>query len=303
MNNVNIKKLVTGIGAAVLLLAIPTAASAEVEYPLEFTDSMGEKIVIEQEPERVISIAPNLTEIICDLGAEDKLVGRTDYCDYPESVSEIESIGPIFPPDIEKIISLDPDVVVVSTHFKDDDAKKMRQAGVSVVTLVDEATVEGVYDMITTLGDILNKDEEAAACVEDMQKLITDVTAAVEGLEEPSVYYVVGYGEYGDFTTGGDTFVGNMIELAGGENIAKDIIGWNISLEKIVESDPEIILLPADEAMKEDFMNAPVYSELTAVKEGKVYTMDVNQVERQGTRNAQGLKLLAEIFHPEVFEE
>lgn len=302
MNKVNIKKLVTGFGAAAMFaFAVTSTGSAETQYPLEFTDSFGQVVVIEEEPERIISIAPNLTETIYGIGAGDKLIGRTDYCTYPEEVADVESIGAIFPVDIERVLSLDPDVVFVSTHFKADDAEKLAQVGVSVVTLVDEATVDGVYEMITALGEVLNRTEEAAARVEEMQSAIAEVTEAVKDLEAPSVYYVVGYGEYGDFTVGGDTFVGNIIETAGGENIAKDVIGWNYSLEELIESDPDIIIVP--EVMREGFMTAPNYCELTAVKEGRVYSPDIDQIERQSYRNGEGVRILAEIFHPEVFEE
>ena len=302
MNKVNTKKLVTGFAAAALFaVAMNGTVSAETEYPLGFTDSMGQVVVIEEEPERIISIAPNLTETIYGIGAGDKLVGRTDYCTWPEEVAEVESVGSIYPPDIEKIISLDPDVIFVSTHFGEEDADKLTQAGVSVVTLVDEATVDGVYGMIAALGEVLNRTEEAAACVEEMQSTIAEVTEAVEGLEAPSVYYVAGYGEYGDFTVGGDTFIGNMIELAGGDNIAKDISGWSYSLEELIEADPDIIIV--SEIMGEGFASAPIYCDLTAVKEGRVYTPDVNPIERQSHRNGEGIRILAEIFHPEAFEE
>ena len=133
-----------------------------------------------------------------------------------------------------------------------------------------------------------------------MQDTIADVQEKVSGLETPTVYYVVGYGEYGDYTAGGDTFVGKMLAMAGGDNIAKDISGWSITLEELVEADPSIIII--NEYMKSDFMSLPNYSDLTAVKEGNVYTLDTNMLDRQGYRNAEGILELAKIFHPEAFE-
>jgi iron complex transport system substrate-binding protein len=277
-----------------------TKTMPQTEYPVEITDSYGDVITLEAEPERVVSVAPNLTELMYKLGASDKLVGRSDYCDYPEEVSEIESVGSLRTPDIEKIISLEPDVVIVSTHFDEENTKKLEEVGIPVITLYEEHDVEGVYDMITILGTAINRNSEAAQCVSEMKNTIKEVVNAVEEVERPSVYYVVGYGEYGDYTAGGDTFVGGLIELAGGDNIAKDVSGWSITLEEIVEADPSIIVISED--MKEGFMSDSNYENLTAVKEGCVYTIDTNLLDRQGYRNAQGVKALAEIFHPEVFE-
>jgi iron complex transport system substrate-binding protein len=166
--------------------------------------------------------------------------------------------------------------------------------------LYEENDVEGVYDMITILGTAINRNSEAVQCISEMKNTIKEVVNAVEEVERPSVYYVVGFGEYGDYTAGGDTFVGGLIELAGGDNIAKDVSGWSITLEEIIEADPSIIVISEDS--KDDFMSDSNYSELTAVKEGNVYTIDTNLLDRQGYRNAEGVKELAEIFHPEVFE-
>ncbi len=272
---------------------------ADTVYPFEFTDSYGNVVTIEACPERIVSVAPNMTEMLFELGVGDKVVGRTDYCDYPAETANIQSVGAIDKPDLEKIISLEPDVVIATT-FTEEGIAKLDAAGIPVVVLHEEGTVDGVYVMIEDMGNIVNQNQTAATIIEDMKTTIADVQDKTKELEKPTVYYVVGYGEYGDYTAGGDTFVGGMLEIAGGDNIAKDISGWNISLEKIIESDPDIIII--SEWMKDDFVNAPNYSELSAVKNGKVYTMDVNMLERQGYRNAQGILELAKIFHPGVFE-
>ncbi len=272
---------------------------ADTVYPFDFTDSYGNVVTIEAEPERIVSVAPNMTELLFELGVGDKVVGRTDYCDYPAETANIDSVGAIDKPDLEKIISLEPDVVIATT-FTEEGIAKLDAAGIPVVVLHEEGTVDGVYVMISDMGNIVNKNQQAAATIEEMKTTIADVQEKTKDLEKPTVYYVVGYGEYGDYTAGGDTFVGGMLEIAGGDNIAKDISGWNISLEKLIESDPDIIII--SEWMKDDFINAPNYCELSAVKNGKVYTMDVNMLERQGCRNDDGILELAKIFHPEVFE-
>lgn len=272
----------------------------ETSYPVEIVDSNGDKITLESEPEKVVSVAPNLTELIYELDADDKLIGRSDYCDYPAEVSEVPSVGTLQTPDIETIISLDPDIVIVSTHFNEENTQKLSELGIHVITLYEESDMTGIYDIINILGTVVNRNTEADECVKRMKETIKSVEAAIDGLEAPTVYYVVGYGEYGDYTAGGDTFVGGLLTMAGGDNIAKEISGWNITLEEIVEQDPSIIII--SEAMKDDFINSPNYGDLTAVKEGNVYTLDTNMLDRQGYRNAEGIKALAEIFHPEAFK-
>lgn len=270
------------------------------QYPITITDSEGTKVTFDSEPKKVISMAPNITEIIYQLGLKSKLVGRTKYCDYPEQVLDIESVGTLREPNIEKIISLKPDVVIASTHFSDEANKKLMDLGVKVVVLYEESEIEGVYSIIQTMGTIFNVNKAALTAVNDMKTSITETKSRIEGLDKPSVYYVVGYGEYGDYTAGGDTFINQMISLAGGNNIAQNISGWSYSLESLVEADPDIIIISNN--MKADFETAENYRDLSAVKNGHVYGIDINLVERQGYRNAEGLKTLAEIIHPEAFK-
>ena len=273
----------------------------EVSYPVTITDSFGKEVTLNEEPSKIISVAPNITEMIYKLGAEDKLVGRTNYCDYPEEVSSIESIGTLRKPDIEKIISLEPQLVITSTHFDDENTAKLEAAGISVIALYEEFNVTGVYTMIETLGTALNKQDEAAKTVADMKSTINKVEEAVEGLKEPTVYYVVQYGESGDFSAPENTFVGQLIDMAGGNNIVPEQDSWSYSLEALLEADPEIIVVRNGE--KEGFESLEAYKELTAVKEGNVYEIDNNLIDRQGYRNAEGLLTLAKIFHPEAFEQ
>ncbi len=269
-------------------------------YPLEVVDVNGETIVIQEEPGKVVSISPNITEMVFTLDAGEKLVGRTDYCDYPEDALEVETVGDYQMQDVEKIISLQPDLVIAVSYFDETNAAKLEAAGIQVLTLPDVGSLDDVYNMTTTLGQILNKENVAEARIKEMQEVISQVEEKVKDLEKPTVYYVVGYGEYGDYTAGGDTFTAQLLEKAGGDNIAKNISGWSISLEALIEADPEIIII--NEALKDDFMNSPNYSELSAVKEGKVYTLDVSLLDRPGYRNAQGIEELAKIFHSEAFE-
>ncbi|MGN0143566.1 MAG: ABC transporter substrate-binding protein [Clostridium sp.] len=311
-----LKKLITFSMAASLVFSMAGCGSANkgtaennvnesvksesVSYPLKIVDSFGKEIALEKEPERVISVAPNITEIIFDIDAEGKLVGRTNYCDYPEAAENIESIGTLRKPDIEKIIGLNPDIVIASTHFDEENSKKLEDAGINVISLYEETDVNGVYTIIETLGKALNKEDLAEQRISEMKKTISDVESAVKGKQEPTVYYVVGYGEGGDFSAPENTFVGGLIKLAGGKNIVPASDNWSFSLEALLEADPEIIVVRKGE--KDNFMSTEGYKELTAVKEGRVYEIDNNMLDRQGYRNAEGVLELAKIFHPDAFK-
>ncbi|MDT8717357.1 ABC transporter substrate-binding protein [Clostridium sp. 19966] len=278
-----------------------TTVSA-TKYPFTVKDSRGKEVVIDKEPKRVISIAPNITETIYALGKGDELVGRTDYDDYPSQVKNVESVGSLTDPSVEKIIALKPDVVVASTHFKDDVAKKLEDLGIKVVVLYDAKDFDGAYTTINTLGQMLNGEDKAKAIVSSMKKKIEDVEAKVKGKKAPKVYYAVSFGKDGDFTATGDTFIAQMINMAGGDNIAKDSTKWMYSLEKITENDPEYIIISKNYNMKEQFISTAGYKDLTAVKNNKVVEIDDNLLNRQGPRLADGVEALAKILHPEAFK-
>lgn len=270
-------------------------------YPMTLVDSYEREITLEEEPETVVSVAPNITEAIYAIGAEDKLIGRTDYCDYPAEVSDVESIGSLTEPNIEKIVELNPDLVVASTHFQAEVLEKLEEAGIKVAVLYGEESFEGVYETLEKLGQVLGESENAETVVKGMKDKVADVKSKVENLEKPSVYYVVGYGEMGEFTATKETFIAQMIEMAGGVNAADDAEGWKYSLEKLVEKDPDMLICSKYFDSKAGIEAANGYKELKAVKEGKLYEIDNNKLDRQGPRLADGLEELAKLIHPEAF--
>lgn len=271
----------------------------QVTYPVDLTDSDGKVITIESAPEKIVSVAPNMTELVFLLGEGDKVIGRSDYCDTPAEVTNIPSVGTLYTPDIEAIVALEPDVVLVSTHFDEENEQKLKDLGITVLCLYEEHDIYGVYTMIETLGTLLNRVDEANGLVQNMKDTFESVTTAIEGQEQPTVYYVVGYGEYGDYTAGGDTFVNGLLTLAGGDNVAKDVSGWNYSLESLLEADPDVIIVGIGQA--EEFKAAEHYRDLTAVKEGRVYEFDgYHLFDRQGYSNAEGVKELAKLLYPDL---
>ncbi len=278
-----------------------TTAKGTTKYPVTVTGSDKAELTLEKEPQKIVSVAPNITEIIYSLDAQNKLVGRTDYCDYPIEVSEVESIGPLYPLDVEKVISLSPDLVIGSAHFDEESKKKLEELNIPVLYLYEEHSVEGVYTIIQTLGTVLNSSEKASEVVEEMKQKLDQVKEKIDSLDPVDVYYVVGFGEGGEFTAGGDTFIHDILTLAGGKNIADDVFGWSYSLEKLIEKDPTVILLPS--YFYDSFITTEPYSNLTAVKNNRVYVIDENKLSRQCARNADIVLEIANLLYPDIFEQ
>ncbi|GAB6149878.1 MULTISPECIES: ABC transporter substrate-binding protein [Clostridium] len=276
--------------------------NVSVTYPLKIKDSYNREVTIDKEPTRIVSIAPNITETIFALGKGNKLVGRTDYCDYPKEVNNITAIGSLTEPNIEKIVELKPDVVIASTHFKKDVLTKLEKMNIKVVVLYGPETFDGVYDTISKVAEVINAKSEADKLVSDMKNKVSSINYKIKDKNKPKVYYVVSYGKMGDFTSGGDTFIGNMIEMAGGNNAASDVKGWKYSVEKLVEKNPDIIICSKYFDAKKGIQQTPGYKDLKAVKDGKLIEIDNNLLDRQGPRVVDGLESLAKIIHPEAFK-
>lgn len=276
------------------------AKEAVTTYPLTVTDSNGKEVVIESEPKTVVSLGPNVTEMIFALDKGEVLVGRTKYCDYPEQALEVQEVGTLTKPNLELIAEIKPDLVVASTHFKEEAKAKLDELGIPTIVLYSEESFDGVYNSIETLGEILNSSPKAEEVVAGMKEKVAEVTKKVEGLEGPTMYYVVGFGEK-DSTAGGDTFIGEMIRMAKGQNIADDSQGWGYSKEMLAEKNPSIIVLADNNDTKATFESTDFYKDLEAVKSGNVYEIDQNLLNRQGPRLADGLEALAKILHPEAF--
>lgn len=267
----------------------------------EATKESETETVAPAESIRIVSFSPSITELLFSLGQGDSIVGRTDYCDYPSTAAQIESIGDFYTPDMEKIISLEPDVVIASSLWTEDIAKQFENAGIDVMVLDEASKVSDIYTMIDQLSEKLNCTTEGEGLKTKIQKRIDEIAEKISGLDRKTIYYVVGYGEYGDYTATGETFISDLMILAGGDNIAASDTGWSYSLETLIEKDPEIIL--TDTTMVEDFMNSPSYQGLSAVKNKQVYGIDKNLMERQTERMVDGIEEVAKIIHPEAFTD
>ena len=261
-------------------------------------DSYNRSVIIPNKPSRIISAAPSITEIIFAIGQGSKLVGRTDYCKFPAAVSKIPSIGGLEDPSIETIVNINPDLMIASSHFKKETVEQLDQLKVPIVIEKEDASFDGVFRMINRIGEILNAKPKADSVIFSMKSKIVLVGLKVKSVKiKPSVYVVIGFGKTGDYTAGGNTFISEMIGMSGGENIAKSITGWAFSLEKLIQLDPDIILIRKGD--KELFCATDNYKMLKAVKNNRVVEIDNDLLELPGPRLADGLVMLLGIIHPE----
>lgn len=257
---------------------------------------------------RIVSLAPNVTEIIYALGSGDQLVGRTDYCNYPEEALAITSIGTLWEPNLEAILSLDADIAIASSIVDPSFIDSLKAAGIEAYQFYEEESIDGTYALIEKVAACIGKEAEAAEIVKSMKDRIAAVQAKVSTIpadQKKSCVYMIGYGEWGDYAATGETYLNDVIEVAGGINAAASGSFWSITKELLIAEDPNVILLGAysysDPNDVKHFTELAPYSELTASKTGNVLTINGDAAERQGVRTADCVEDIAKALYPELF--
>ncbi|MBA7576582.1 Vitamin B12-binding protein [subsurface metagenome] len=290
-----------------LSLSLYFAFKPPANIGITITDDLNRTVDINGVPQRIVSHVPSITETLFALGAGEKVVGVSDYCDYPEEARLKPSVGSYFDPSMENIVALDPDLVLTDGHSES--IKPLDNMGITYL-VVDPRDIDGVFRDIELLGKVTGTNKEAGKLIENMQKRISYVSARVEGVPRPKVFYVIDATEPSNpWTAGPGSFIDSLITMAGGENIgAKALSPWAIfSIEQIVSSDPEIIILSVRHGTAftsaEVLRGHPAWQETTAVKQNRIYVIDGDLVDRTGPRIVDGLEEFARIIHPELFLE
>lgn len=273
----------------------------ESQYPVNITDGYGREIELEKPAEKIISLAPSMTETIFALGAGDRLVGVTTYCNYPEEAKEIDQVGDFEGPNLESVIEKNPDVVV-ALAMGDDEKSKLEDAGITVF-LQDPQNLDEVFDNIKKIGTILGLQEEAESLTSNMISKKDSIVETVSNYDSKKVFYEVWSEPL--MTAGPGSILDEMINLSNGENIAYDAESLypEYSLELLIERNPEVYLT-ADDGFKtvEDIKNREGYENITAIKENNIYMLHPDIVSRTGPRIIEGLEMIAQAIHPEAFQ-
>jgi iron complex transport system substrate-binding protein len=289
-----------------------TPAPATV-YPLTLTDDAGREVTLEAAPQRIVSLAPSNTEIVCALDACDSLVGVPEYQEgYPDDVAAtvgdlpiVVSFGPV---DREAIVATEPDLVLAAgnelTSTEDIDA--LTDLGLPVLVLYPESLDEVSAD-IELVGEALDAQAKAADVTAGMAETIASVEAAVAGKPAPRTFYEEGVFEGTIYTAGEDSFLASLIEAAGGDPITGDAATTAIALEDLVTADPEVIVL-GDAAFDPTITADTVrdrdgWAQMTAVQDGRVVVFPEGiLVGRPGPRIVEGLEALARVLHADAFD-
>lgn len=277
-------------------------------FPVTIIDDLGYSITITEKPERIISLAPSNTEILFALGLGDKVVGMTEYCNYPPEAEEKEKIGSYSTPNIEKIVNLNPDLVLAAYGNPIGTVEALKRFNLTVVGLKSDNLDEILYD-IRLVGEITGQSDNASVLVADMAQRIEVIDERMSGLsveEKPTVLHIIWHDPI--WVAGKGTFEDELIRRSGGLNIAP-VEGYKtISLEQLIDLNPEVIITPTGTGMGfaktnysyEYIINEPRLRVIEAVKSNRIYVIDADIVCRAGPRIVEALEEMAKIIHPEL---
>ena len=276
---------------------------SKVKYPMEVVDQFGNKVTLEKQPERIVSLAPSHTEILFSLGLGDKIVGVTSYCDYPEEAKTKEKVGSFDGINIEKVIELNPDLVVQYGEGDEEIVGKIKEAGIPVVNYEPES-VEDVIKTIKEIGNVTGAVEEAEKVTKAMEEKENEITEKIKDAKKVKVFYEIWHDPL--TAAGPGSFMDQLINLAGGENIAKDAQGEypQFDVEQLIERNPDVYLTAQDlkEKTVDSIKARPGYANINAVKNDRIYLLDPNIVLRPGPRIVDALEIVAKVLHPDLFK-
>ncbi len=264
------------------------------DFPITVYNNRGENISFEQYPERIVSLAPSNTEILFSLGLGEKIVGVTEYCDYPEEAKEKEQIGGFSTVNVEKVLTLEPDLILATGGVQFEIVEKLRDLGLKVV-VIDAKNIDEILENIILVGRITGSDDSAELLVTQLKSRIEAVEQEVTGAKTTRVAYIL----WGDplMVAGKDTFIGDLIILAGGENVFSDAAVQypKISMESMIDRNPEVLINGDHSGIElKDLRSRPEWREISAVKDNHLYTIDADMVSRQGPRIVDALELFSE---------
>jgi iron complex transport system substrate-binding protein len=298
-------KFKTVVFAVLLSLVIGTAVGCSQGFePGTYTDDMGRGVTIEEVPQRIVCFGPSITEIAFALGLGERVVGVDDFSDYPAEAQDLPKVGSAFAPSIESLVALEPDLVLTLEH--EEFNSELEALGITYL-IFDPKDIDNILTNIELVGAVTDTVDEAASLVESLEERIADVQNRVAGGDLLSVFYIVDATDPTlPWTAGPGSFIDALITMAGGENVAHDApYAWlQFSIEEVVSADPDVIIVQTmlggiPTITIEDLQAHPIWGEMSAVKQGRVYLVDGDLVSRSGPRIVDGLEALAEAIHPE----
>jgi len=281
-----------------------SAAHAALPAGRELTDEVGRRIQVPQEADRVVSLAPNLTEIIFALGDGNHLAGDTDFCDYPAEAVQKPHVGGPVNPNLEVIVSLMPDLVLATKSInRRETVNALDRIGLPVY-VTDPHSVEGMIVSVEHLGSALGAEKSAAMLAEDLRSRLADLDRRLAGAAPRRVLFVVWTDPL--ISVGRDTFIADALRRAGGRSVVDTKAEWpHVSMEEIVRLQPEVLVFASAHAGStqrdiDALRTRPGWRNLEAMQHGNIVVVS-DAINRPAPRMVDAIERLAHALHPEAF--
>ena len=282
--------------------------SFSISYSTErtFKDEVEREVTFRFPPKRIVSLAPNITEILFSLGLDEEIVGVSIHCTFPEKANTKARIGSYIRLDFEKIISLKPDLIIATGAGNTKDmVGRLRELGFSTYVIYPK-NFSDILKNIAHIGQVVNREKESRGIIEGLRKRSQQVIELTKDLPRPKVFIQIG--EAPMVTVGKGSFADDLIQLAGGENIAgkeKEVYP-RLGMEEILKRSPEVIMISSmnpEGDYQKVFQEWNRWKTLPAVKNGRVHIIDSDLIDRPSPRIIEGLEEFARILHPETFKK
>ena len=317
------RRTATVVGVVLLILGavVPATGAAgaagaqdgtplDCEFPLTDTDASGHEVTVEEEPQRIVTLSPSAAQTMWEIGGEEKVVGVSQFAGYLDGASSREVVTSGFPStvNVEKVIKLDPDVVLAPNTIDNDTVEQIRGAGIPVYRFELADSVDSIYNKTRLIGQLTGECAGAEETVSQMRDRVQTVERAVAGEDRPRVYW----GKAAGYTAGPNTFVGQIIEKAGGHNIANEANASRpypqLSEEFVAEQDPEFVVVSVSPSQlgNESRSYIPqdsVVRNTTAWEEGNIVVVNTNHLSQPAPRVVEPMTQMAQAFHPEAYSE
>jgi iron complex transport system substrate-binding protein len=286
--------------------ALPSAGQKDA---ISLQDGLGREVSLSQPAQRIVSLSPSVTETLFAVGAGAQVVGRDSFSNYPAEAQSIQDVGGSMGNySMETIASLQPDLVIAAEINTPEQVKALEDLGLTVYYLSNPASLDGIYELISTVGSLSGHQDEAEALSASLRERVQAITDTIAKTEtRPLVFYELdGTDPAKPWTPGPGSFMDELIRAAGGENAAAGLTSaWaQISIEELLVQDPDYILL--GDAIwgvtPEQVAARAGWEGLTAVIEGRVLPFNDDLVSRPGPRLVDGLEELAKLIHPELYQ-
>lgn len=296
--------------ALIIALSMFIISGCSSQQDRTVTDREGTEVNIPKKIEKIISTAPSNTEVLMALGLGDKLVAIDTYSTDIEGVNtELPQID-FSNPDAETIIGLEPDIVIASGHNKtgstEDPFKVISEAGIPVVYIPSSDSIDGIYKDIEFIAEVVNEKSKGKEIIDDMKAQVDEIKAIGDTIaDKKSVYFEISPVPYLS-SFGKSTFLNEMIEIIGAENIFANEDGWiSPTAEAIIDANPDVIITNAEymENPTGEIKSRNAWENINAIKNNEVYLVDKNASSRPSQNVVKALKQMAEAVYPEYYEK